>query len=41
MEKTAENITLDREWIKLMMEAKTLGLTVDEVRLFLAETGGK
>jgi cell division protein FtsL len=28
---------LDQEWLKLIVEAKTLGLTIDEIRRFLAE----
>ncbi|MEH7380020.1 anti-repressor SinI family protein [Bacillus sp. JJ1533] len=28
-------INLDSEWIKLLFEAKKLGLTIDEVQAFL------
>ncbi|WP_342665481.1 anti-repressor SinI family protein [Paucisalibacillus globulus] len=30
-------LKLDYEWIKLIKEAKNLGMTVEEIRLFLAE----
>ncbi|MGN7482855.1 DNA-binding anti-repressor SinI [Priestia megaterium] len=33
-----ENLLLiDQEWISLMQTARTLGLTVEEVRTFLSE----
>lgn len=32
---TKEYVEMDREWIKLMKEAKLIGLTIEEVRLLL------
>ncbi|MFQ6581334.1 anti-repressor SinI family protein [Priestia megaterium] len=33
-----ENLfSIDQEWISLMQTARTLGLTVEEVRTFLSE----
>lgn len=31
-----KNREIDYEWLELMKEAKTIGLTLEEVRLFLA-----
>lgn len=31
-----KNKEVDYEWLELMKEAKTIGLTLEEVRLFLA-----
>lgn len=28
---------LDNEWVKLLQEAKSIGITVEEVKLFLNE----
>ncbi|MEH6981833.1 anti-repressor SinI family protein [Priestia aryabhattai] len=30
-------LSIDQEWISLMQTARTLGLTVEEVRTFLSE----
>lgn len=38
MGNTIEETALDFEWMELMKEAKALGLTVEEIRLFLTET---
>lgn len=35
MEKVSNEVTLDQDWVVLVMEAKRLGMTVDEIRLFL------
>lgn len=35
MEKTTDIITLDYEWVTLIKKAKKLGITAEEVRLFL------
>ncbi|MED4179740.1 hypothetical protein COJ23_17730 [Priestia megaterium] len=33
-----ENVlSIDQEWVSLMQTARTLGLTVEEVRTFLSE----
>ncbi|MFB4167812.1 DNA-binding anti-repressor SinI [Virgibacillus sp. JSM 102003] len=32
-----KNKEIDYEWLELMKEAKTIGLTLEEVRLFLAD----
>ncbi|SHF89562.1 Anti-repressor SinI [Ornithinibacillus halophilus] len=32
-----DSVKLDYEWIALMKEAKDIGMTVEEVRVFLAE----
>ncbi|MGY0693513.1 anti-repressor SinI family protein [Virgibacillus sp. FSP13] len=37
MIKTGNKTGLDKEWVNLIKEAKTIGLTVDEVRLFLKD----
>ncbi|WP_246187644.1 anti-repressor SinI family protein [Ornithinibacillus caprae] len=37
MEKVVESTKLDYEWVELIKEAKEIGMTVDEVRLFLKE----
>nr|WP_084288134.1 anti-repressor SinI family protein [Paucisalibacillus globulus] len=37
MNKVKNGLKLDYEWIKLIKEAKNLGMTVEEIRLFLAE----
>ncbi|MTW87646.1 DNA-binding anti-repressor SinI [Virgibacillus dakarensis] len=34
---TAKKRKLDNEWIKLMKEAKTIGLTIEEIRIFLSQ----
>ncbi|MEC5422877.1 anti-repressor SinI family protein [Virgibacillus sp. C22-A2] len=39
MENTVEQTALDYEWINLLKEAKHLGLTVEEIRLYLLEAG--
>jgi Anti-repressor SinI len=33
--------TIDREWLLLIMEAKNLGLTKDEIRIFLKVNQGE
>ncbi|MBM7600522.1 hypothetical protein JOC34_002933 [Virgibacillus halotolerans] len=38
VEKVTEIIALDCEWVILMKEAKVQGITIEEVRLFLAGT---
>lgn len=38
MENTMQETALDFEWVELMKEAKALGLTIEEIRLFLTET---
>ncbi|AXI10031.1 DNA-binding anti-repressor SinI [Oceanobacillus sp. 143] len=35
MVNTIEDIVLDYEWITLIKEAKVLGITIEEIRLFL------
>ncbi|RDW17004.1 hypothetical protein CWR48_15480 [Oceanobacillus arenosus] len=35
MVNTIEDIVLDYEWISLIQEAKVLGITIEEIRLFL------
>ncbi|MES9769718.1 MULTISPECIES: anti-repressor SinI family protein [Priestia] len=30
-------LSIDQEWVSLMQTARTLGLTVEEVRTFLSE----
>lgn len=35
MEKMLEEAALDQEWMELIKEAKGLGLTLEEIRLFL------
>ncbi|WP_245835800.1 anti-repressor SinI family protein [Virgibacillus ndiopensis] len=37
MTKVVKKTVLDNEWINLMKEAKTIGLTVEEIRLFLIQ----
>ncbi|WP_188454152.1 anti-repressor SinI family protein [Virgibacillus oceani] len=37
MTKVVKKTVLDSEWIDLMKEAKTIGLTIDEIRLFLIQ----
>lgn len=32
---------IDKEWLLLMKEAKNLGLTIDEIRLFLKINQGE
>ena len=38
LNKVKNGLSLDYEWIKLIKEAKNLGMTVEEIRLFLSET---
>jgi DNA-binding transcriptional MerR regulator len=38
LNKVQNGLKLDYEWIKLIKEAKNLGMSVEEIRLFLAET---
>lgn len=35
MEKIAELIALDSEWVALMKQAKAQGVTIEQIRLFL------
>ncbi|WP_174614290.1 anti-repressor SinI family protein [Virgibacillus ihumii] len=37
MQNTVKQVSMDDEWLQLIKSAKTLGLTVDEIRTFLAE----
>ncbi|WP_404454347.1 anti-repressor SinI family protein [Virgibacillus necropolis] len=37
MVKTVNQTDLDYEWVELLQEAKSIGITVEEVRLFLNE----
>ncbi|MGE8206874.1 anti-repressor SinI family protein [Heyndrickxia sp. NPDC080065] len=37
--KECKDIDLDREWIELLLEAKKLGLTIEDIRLFLGTKG--
>ncbi|WP_010098555.1 anti-repressor SinI family protein [Ornithinibacillus scapharcae] len=37
MNKILKEIDLDYEWILLIREAKELGMTIEEIRLFLKE----
>ncbi|WP_087972557.1 anti-repressor SinI family protein [Oceanobacillus rekensis] len=39
MEKTLDNLAVDEEWIMLIMNAKHLGISVEEIREFLNSTG--
>ena len=41
MGKYGEYKKIDREWILLMKEAKKLGLTKDEIRMFLEVNQGE
>lgn len=36
MDKTTDIITLDYEWVTLIKKAKDLGMTAEEVRVFLS-----
>ncbi|AKP76075.1 Anti-repressor SinI [Priestia megaterium Q3] len=33
-------LSIDQEWVSLMKAARTLGLTIEEVRRFLSELKG-
>ncbi|WP_083443544.1 anti-repressor SinI family protein [Ornithinibacillus contaminans] len=37
MDKVVKDVNLDYEWVLLIKEAKDLGMSVEEVRLFLIE----
>ncbi|ASN04708.1 anti-repressor SinI family protein [Virgibacillus necropolis] len=37
MIKIVKQVGLDNEWVELLQEAKSLGITIEEVRLFLNE----
>ncbi|UJL45358.1 anti-repressor SinI family protein [Virgibacillus sp. NKC19-16] len=41
MKNTAEKSAIDVEWVELIKQAKILGMTADEVRLFLRKAGSK
>ncbi|WP_082614853.1 anti-repressor SinI family protein [Paenibacillus sp. Soil787] len=36
-QKMQEIVELDNEWIELIMNARSMGITIEEVRLFLNE----
>jgi DNA-binding transcriptional MerR regulator len=38
MEKSIDNLEVDEEWIMLIMNAKNLGISVEESREFLNST---
>lgn len=38
MIKVVKHTGLDKEWVELLLEAKRIGITTEEVRLFLNET---
>ncbi|WP_173915580.1 anti-repressor SinI family protein [Halobacillus sp. Marseille-Q1614] len=38
MKSCANQTVLDTDWIEMIKEAKEMGLTVEEVRIFLAKT---
>ncbi len=35
MNKLQENKDLDEEWVELILQAKQIGLTIEELRIFL------
>jgi DNA-binding transcriptional MerR regulator len=37
MEKTADRVVVDEEWLLLIAKAKNLGITIEEIRMFLKE----
>ncbi|WP_090868406.1 anti-repressor SinI family protein [Oceanobacillus limi] len=37
MEKVVDKAKLDCEWVELINEARSIGMTVEEVRLFIKE----
>ncbi|WP_077328073.1 anti-repressor SinI family protein [Virgibacillus siamensis] len=37
MGSAVEKIEVDYEWLELIKQAKTIGLTAEEIRLFLAK----
>jgi DNA-binding transcriptional MerR regulator len=37
MQSTVKQVTLDYEWVSLIKKAKTMGITLEEVREFLEE----
>ncbi|WP_407271282.1 anti-repressor SinI family protein [Radiobacillus sp. PE A8.2] len=39
MVKAMEDIVLDQEWVLLIKEAKNIGLSAEEIRLFLSNEG--
>lgn len=41
MNNMVEKNAIDLEWIDLIKQAKILGMTADEVRLFLRKAGNK
>lgn len=38
METDIKEKRFDSEWVNLIIEAKTIGLTIEEVRIFLSES---
>ncbi|ASK62710.1 hypothetical protein CFK37_11430 [Virgibacillus phasianinus] len=38
MIKVVKETGLDCEWVELLQEAKSIGITVEEVRMFLCKT---
>ncbi|MFA1821322.1 anti-repressor SinI family protein [Virgibacillus oceani] len=41
MQNTVKQVTLDSEWVSLIQKAKTLGMTVEEIRAYLKEAGNE
>ncbi|MGJ9457640.1 anti-repressor SinI family protein [Oceanobacillus sp. CF4.6] len=41
MEKIIENVAVDEEWVVLIKNAKKMGISMDEIRQFLKDTGQK
>ncbi|MBY7144125.1 anti-repressor SinI family protein [Virgibacillus sp. NKC19-3] len=41
MKNTADKIAIDIEWVELIKQAKRLGITEDEIRLFLKTARNK
>ena len=37
MQNTVKKVTLDCEWVTLIQKAKTLGMTVEEIREYLEQ----
>jgi DNA-binding transcriptional MerR regulator len=37
MEKTVDRVVVDEEWLVLITKAKNLGITIEEIRMFLEE----
>ncbi|MFS0750786.1 anti-repressor SinI family protein [Oceanobacillus sp. 1P07AA] len=41
MDKTLHSVKVDQEWVRLIKQAKELGLTIEEIRQFIMITGHK